>query len=89
MVSKENRYLGVIRNSFKNLDPMTFKLIYCALVRPQLDYAVCVWDPYFQNNIYLIESVRSKATKIVKEIKYLEYSERLKRLDLTTLEQRR
>ena len=27
------------------------------------------------------------ATKIVKEINYLEYSERLKRLDLTTLEE--
>ena len=89
VVSKANRSLGVIRNSFKNLDPMTFKLLYCALVTPDLDYAVSVWNPYFQKDIDLIESVQRRATKIVREIKNLEYSERLKRLDLTTLEQRR
>ena len=34
VVSKANRYLVFIRNSFKNLNPMTFKPLYCALVRP-------------------------------------------------------
>ena len=42
IASKANRYLGVIRNSFKNLDPTTFRLLYCALVRPHLYYAVSV-----------------------------------------------
>ena len=50
---------------------------------------VSVWNPYFQKDIDSIESAQKKATKIVKGIKYLEYSERLKRLDLTTPEQRR
>ena len=68
---------------------MTFKLLYCALARPHLYYAVSVWNPYFQRDIDLIESVQRRATKIVREMKNLEYSERLKRLDLTTLEQRR
>ena len=89
VVSKTNRSLGVIRNSFKNLDSETFKLLYCALVRPNLDYAVSVWNPYFQKEIVLIESVQRRTTKIVNVIKYLAYSERLKRLDLTRLEQTR
>ena len=37
---------------------MTFKLLYCALVRPHLDYAVSVWNPYFQKDIDLIEIVQ-------------------------------
>ena len=82
-LSKANMPLGVIRNSFKNLDPVTFKLLYCDLTRPHLDYAVIVWNPYFQKDIDLIESIQRRVTKIVKEIKNLEYSERLKRLDLS------
>ena len=69
---------------------MTSKLSYCAHVRPNLDYAVSVLNPYFQKDIDLIKSVQRRATKLLKEIKYLEYYyERLKRLDLTILEQRR
>ena len=88
VVSKANRPLDFIRNSMKNLNPMTFKLLYCVLVRPHLDYAVSVGNPYFQKYIDLIESVKRRATKIVREINNLEYSERLKRMDMTTLEQR-
>ena len=47
------------------LDPTTFKLLFCALVRPHLDYAVGVWNPYFQRDIDFIESVPRRATKIV------------------------
>ena len=73
VVSKANRYLGVTRNNFKTLDSVNFKLLYCALVRPHLDYAASVSNRYFQKDIDLIESVQRRATKIVKEIKYMVY----------------
>ena len=73
VVSSVNRYLGVLRKSFKNLDILTFKLPYCALVTPHSDYTVSVWNRYFEKDIDLIESVQRRETKIVYlEIKYLE-----------------
>ena len=68
VVSKANRSLGVIRNNFKNLDPTTFILMYCALVKPHLDYAVSAWNSNFQKVIDFIESFQRRVTKIVKEI---------------------
>ena len=88
-VSKANRAIGIIRNSFKRLDLISLEYLYCSLVRPYLDYAVSVWNPYFVKDIKLLEGVQRRATKLVKELKNLPYELRLKKLELTTLEQRR
>ena len=42
VVSKANRAIGIIKNSFKRLDLIFLKYLYCSLVRPYLDYAVSV-----------------------------------------------
>ena len=88
-VSKANREIGIIRNSFKSLDLISLRLLYCSLVRPHLDYAVSVWNPYFKKDINLLEGVQRRATKLTKELKNLPYEERLRKLELTTLEKRR
>ena len=89
IVGKANRVLGLIRIGFECLDKDIFMNLYPVLVRPHLEYCVQVWSPHFQRDIKLVEGVQRHATKLVPELKHLSYEERLKRLGLTTLEERR
>ena len=41
-VNKANAIMGIIRRSFRHLNPDTFSRLYKALVRPHLQYAVSV-----------------------------------------------
>ncbi|CAF1100853.1 unnamed protein product [Brachionus calyciflorus] len=44
--SKANRILGMIKKTFKYLDIHNTSLLYKALVRPHLEYAISSWSPY-------------------------------------------
>jgi ribonucleases P/MRP protein subunit RPP40 len=48
-----------------------------------------VWSPYLAGDIKLLEQVQHRATKMIPQLSHLSYEDRLKRLNLTTLEQRR
>ena len=89
IVGKANRVLGMIKIGFSCFDKVMFKNLYPVLVRPLLEYCVQVWSPYKRGDINLIEGVQRRATKMVPELRNLPYEERLKRLGLTTLEERR
>ena len=54
-----------------------------------LEYCVQVWSPYLLKYIKLIEGVQRRATRMVPELRELSYEDRLKKLNLTTLEERR
>ena len=88
-LSKANKMLHVIKNTFKNLTPEIFKKLYTTLVRPHLEYGTPIWSPHTQNDIQRIESLQRRATKIVRSIQDMPYSERLRELKLPTLEYRR
>ena len=89
IVKKANRMLGLIKIGFSCLDKEIFMNLYPVLVRPLLEYCVQVWSPYKRKYINLLEGVQRRATKSVPELRNLQYEERLKRLGLTTLEDRR
>ena len=89
IVAKANRMLGLIRISFACLDRPMFLNLYLVLVRPHLEYCVQAWSPYKRKYIKKLEGVQRRATKLVPELRDLEYPERLRRLGLTTLEERR
>ena len=89
IVGRANRMIGMIRASFACLNKKMFLSLYTALIRPLLEYCVQVWSPHLQKYIKLIEGVQRRATKLVPELKDLSYEERLKKLKLTTLEERR
>ena len=89
IVGRANRMLGMIRVAFACLNKKMFLNLYTALVRPLLEYCVQVWSPHLRKHIKLIEGVQRRATRMVPELRELPYEERLKRLKLTTLEERR
>ena len=84
-----NALVGLIRRSFSYLDGPTFKKLFTAMIRPHLEYGVCVWSPYLAKYIDMIEKVQERATRLINGFSKLEYSERLKKLNLTTLSFRR
>ena len=79
-VNKANQIVGLIRRSFRYLDFKTFCLLFKALVRPHLEYAGCIWNPYLKKDIETIENVQRRTTKMLSYLKELQYDERLKRL---------
>ena len=54
-----------------------------------MEYCVQAWSPHFRKDIDSLERFQQRATKLVKSLKKLSYEERLKKLGLTTLEERR
>ena len=80
-----NGIVGLMRRTFSYLDPSSFKKLFCAFVRPHLEYGQSVWAPFLQKNINSIENVQIRATKLVDGMKDLDYEERLKKCNLTTL----
>ena len=89
VVNKANSLMGTIRRSFRYLDHQNFKLLYCAQIRSNLEYANAFWHPYRKRDIVLLESVQKKATKYLPGMQNLSYEQRLRKLNLPTLSYRR
>ncbi len=91
IVVKANRTLGLMKRIFRDLqDIQTRKIIYCALVRPKLEYGSSLWSPYTKKYVKLIENVQRRATKFI--LNYpedMKYIDRLIKLNLLPLEYRR
>ena len=88
-VNKANSVAGAIRRSFGYLDKDTFKKLYTALVKPHLEYANAVWNPYKKKDITTLENVQRRATKMVPGLGDKSYEDRLRELKLPTLNYRR
>ena len=81
--------MGVIRRTFKFLDIKTFRLLYTSLVRPPIEYANQVWNPYLKKHIDILENVQRRATKSIPGLSNLSYEERLHKINIPTLAYRR
>ena len=84
-VNKANSIMGVIRRTFEFMDKKVFKTLFTSLVRPHIEYANQVWNPYLKKHIEIIENVQKRATKQVPGLKDMSYEQRLKELELPTL----
>ena len=88
-VSGPNQILGLIKRTFTYLDCQLVKQLFTSLVRPHLEYGNVVWSPYHRRDIDMLERVQHRSTRLVPGFSKLPYEERLKRMNLTTLKQRR
>ena len=89
ITAKANSILGLIKRTCRDVnDVTTLKALYCSLVRPRVEYASQVWNPYTKGNISLIESIQRRATKFILKSDD-EYLVRLRKFRLLSLEDRR
>ena len=79
--STANRVLGMLKNTFVSRDPELWKRLYTTYVRPHLEYAIQVWNPYAKKDVATLEKVQRRATKIPHLLKHLTYEERLHNLN--------
>ena len=62
---RSKKLLGIMyRRFYHSVDAVFLSRLYLSLVRPILEYASPVWDPYTQKNIHQLESVQKLALKI-------------------------
>ena len=88
-VGKANRLVGLIRRLFTYLDKDMMRLLFCALVRPHLEFGNVAWSPRLKKDIEIIEKVQERATKVIPGMKGLTYEQRLKKMKLPSLKYRR
>ena len=91
ITAKSNRSLNMIRRNLGFSSEDIKKNAYQALVRPSLEYAHTVWDPYQANHINQVERIQRKAVRFIKGNYDREASVTAMRceLQLPTLQERR
>ena len=78
IVHKANRLLGLIKRTFEFLEPQMLHNLYTALIRPHLDYACVIWNPYQLGDIRVLEQVQRSATRAnCLPLGHLPYNDRL------------
>ncbi len=87
--NKAWRLLYLVRKSFIELSKTAFTPLYCALVRPRLEYAMEANAPILRADINQLERVQRLATRLVRGLRHVPYEERLRQLNLFSLERRR
>ena len=65
------------------------RLLYTTIIRPHLDYACVVWNPYQSGDIRVLEQVQRRVTRACPSLSHLSYHDRLMALNLPSLLYRR
>lgn len=95
VVAKGNSMLGfILRNSKEFNDPYTFKNLYYAFVRSQLEYCSSIWCPSYEIHVLRIEKIQKRFTKVLIkkllwEIEMPSYKNRCKLFGIMPLKVRR
>ena len=58
---KANKTLGFLRRNLNFGSTTTKQNAYNSLVRPIVEYAATVWDPYTQKDIHILEMVQQRS----------------------------
>ena len=61
VTAKGNTLLGILRRNLKNLKDLAYK----SILRPKLEYACSIWDPYTDVNIKTLEGVQRRSACFV------------------------
>lgn len=59
------RKLSLLRHKLKHAPASVRMLAYTSIVRPKLEYACIIWDPYTKTNIHALEMIQHKAVRFV------------------------
>lgn len=93
IVNKAYQMFGFVMRASRDFHrPSTFLHLYKSIIRPQLEYAVPIWNPYYTKYIEIIELVQRKFLRAMQFRcfrKQTSYQSLLKEYDLLTLQSRR
>ena len=89
IVSAARAKVGLFFRDFKTRDVAILRRAYVTYIRPTLEYASNVWNPYAKKAIYKLQGVQRYFTKRIPQLASLPYFERLAFLNLYILERRR
>lgn len=65
IASKARRTFGFVRRNLSRCDQSVRDMAFKTLIRPQLEYAATVWDPYQSNHINKLEKIQRQAARFV------------------------
>lgn len=85
---KALKMLGVINRNVNYKSKTVIKRLYCAYVRPHLEYCVQAWHPLYKKDLISLEKVQRRATRMIRGFKNISYEERLKSLKLHSVKYR-
>ena len=89
IVAKAKSRSCLIRKCFISRNPELLMRAFTVYVRPLIEYACCIWSPYYCYAIDKVESVQRRFTKFLPGLTGLDYPSRLAKLNLRSLEYRR
>ena len=88
--AKARRLVGMLyRQFYQDADTSTLKQLYVSNIRPHLEYACQVWDPYLQKDVDKLELVQKFALRVCSKQWDASYSMLCNSLNLPTLAARR
>ena len=64
IAAKSNRTLNFLKRNLSKCSSSVKESAYLALVRPSLEYAAVVWDPYHNNKVDQLEKVQRRAATV-------------------------
>ena len=88
---KGTRSLNFLKRNFRINSPELKSKAYKAIVRPVVEYATTVWDPYTKKNIHTLEMVQRRAACYVpnRHDRFASVTDMISELKWETLEERR
>ena len=89
--SKANNTISFLKRNINISNKSIKEKAYVSLVRPTLEYASSVWDPYQQNDIHRLEMVQRRAGRYATNRYHntSSVSSMIEQLEWTTLQERR
>ena len=88
--NKTRRLIGVLYRSFyKHSTPSTMLKLYNSFIRPHLEYATAVWDPFLKKDIKHLEDVQKFGLRVCNKSWNSGYDDLLTKSKLPTLQSRR
>ena len=87
--TKARRLIGLFYRRFYFCSPSTLVTFYTSFIRPLLEYASAVWDPYLCKDIDLLEKTQTFALRICLKNWSLSSDNLLSQLNLSALADRR
>ena len=88
--TKARKLVGMLYRQFSTwADTNTLRCLYLTCIRPHLEYACQLWDPYTSQGIQSLESIQKFACRVCLKQWDLDYDSMLQLLDIPPLSTRR